>query len=73
MPMPKMWNSIVGVKVDSLLVTISDDGQGFDASTIPDGHYGLLGIKERVRLVNGRFEIHSDIGKGTTLRIELPL
>jgi len=64
---------IVGVKVDSLLVTISDDGQGFDASTIPDGHYGLLGIKERVRLVNGRFEIHSDIGKGTTLRIELPL
>lgn len=63
----------VGVKEDRLQVTIRDNGQGFDASSIPAGHYGLLGIKERVRLVNGEFEIHSDIGKGTTLRIELPL
>ena len=63
----------VGVNEDSLQVTISDDGQGFDDSTIPSGHYGLLGIKERVRLVNGKFEIQSDIDKGTTLKIELPL
>ena len=63
----------VTVQGNNLLVTIRDDGQGFDASAIPAGHYGLLGIKERVRLVNGRFDIQSEIGKGTTLRIELPL
>ena len=63
----------VAVQGSSLLVTIRDDGQGFDALAIPAGHYGLLGIKERVRLVNGKFEIQSEVGKGTTLRIELPL
>jgi NarL family two-component system sensor histidine kinase YdfH len=62
----------VRMKDKSLLVTIQDDGQGFDASAIPSGHYGILGIKERVRLVNGSFEIQSENGKGTTLKIEVP-
>jgi len=63
----------VWVKDKSLLMTIQDDGQGFDASSIPSGHYGILGIKERVRLVNGTFEIQSENGKGTALKIEIPL
>lgn len=54
-------------------LTIQDDGQGFDPSVIPAGHYGILGIKERVRLVNGQFEIQSENGKGTTLKVEIPL
>ena len=63
----------VRVKDKNLSVTIQDDGQGFDASAIPAGHYGLLGIQERVRLVNGSFEIQSDKDKGTTLKIQIPL
>ena len=63
----------VRMKDKSLLVTIQDDGRGFDAASIPAGHYGILGIKERVRLVNGSFEIQSENGKGTTLRIDMPL
>jgi len=66
-------NVNVEMKDKTLLLTIQDDGQGFDASTIPSGHYGILGIKERVRLVNGSFEIQSENGKGTTLKIEIPL
>lgn len=58
-------------KDKSLSVMIQDDGVGFDASEIPPGHYGLLGIRERVRLVNGSFEIQND--HGTTLKIEIPL
>jgi len=61
----------VRMKDKSLLVTIQDDGRGFDASAIPSGHYGILGIKERVRLANGSFEIHNN--NGTTLKIEIPL
>jgi len=57
----------------SLSLTIQDDGVGFDPSAIPSGHYGILGIKERVRLVNGSFEIQSDNGKGTMLKIEIPI
>ncbi len=63
----------VRVKDKNLLVTIQDDGQGFDASAIPAGHFGLLGIRERVRLVNGSFEIQSVQGKGATLKIQIPL
>ncbi|MBI5965841.1 MAG: sensor histidine kinase [Chloroflexi bacterium] len=55
----------------NLLVTIQDDGIGFDASAIPSGHYGLLGIRERVRLINGSFEIQND--NGTILKIQIPL
>jgi len=61
------------MKDKNLLLTIQDDGQGFDPASIPSGHYGILGIKERVRLVNGSVNIQSEIGKGTMLRIEMPL
>lgn len=57
----------------SLSLTIQDDGQGFDPSAIPSGHYGLLGIKERIRLVNGSVDIQSEKGKGTLLKVEIPL
>ncbi|NJC95451.1 MAG: sensor histidine kinase, partial [Anaerolineae bacterium] len=60
------------MKDKSLSLTIQDDGVGFDASSIPAGHYGILGIKERVRLVNGQFEIQSENGKGTLLKITIP-
>jgi len=63
----------IRVKDKSLSLTIQDDGVGFDVSAIPSGHYGILGIKERVRLVNGSFEIQSQVGKGTTLNIQVPL
>jgi NarL family two-component system sensor histidine kinase YdfH len=63
----------VWMKDKDLLVTIQDDGVGFDTSAIPSGHYGILGIKERVRLVNGNFEIQGKNGKGTTSKIQIPL
>ena len=63
----------VRMKEQSLLVTIQDNGVGFDAGSIPSGHYGILGIKERIRLVNGSFDIQSENGKGTLLKIEIPL
>jgi len=61
------------MKDKSLSLTIQDDGQGFDPSAIPSGHYGILGIKERIRLVNGTFEIQSENGKGALLKVEIPL
>jgi two-component system, NarL family, sensor histidine kinase YdfH len=63
----------VQVKEENLSVTIQDDGVGFDPTSIPAGHYGLLGIQERVRLLNGSFEIKSEEGKGTTLNIQVSL
>jgi two-component system, NarL family, sensor histidine kinase YdfH len=62
----------VQVKEEELSITVKDDGVGFDPSSIPSGHYGLLGIQERVRLVNGSFEIKSEPNMGTTLTIHVP-
>jgi signal transduction histidine kinase len=54
-----------------LEVTVRDDGSGFDPGTVPgDGqpHYGITGMQERVRSLNGRIEWNSTRGQGTTVR-----
>lgn len=56
-----------------LLATVQDDGLGFDPQTVPAGHYGLVGMQERIRLANGELHIDSQPGKGTTLEIRMPL
>jgi NarL family two-component system sensor histidine kinase YdfH len=63
----------IEAKDKGIFITVKDDGVGFDTSSVPSGHYGILGIKERVRLVNGSFGIQSENGKGTTLSIQISL
>ena len=57
---------------DTLLVTIHDDGQGFDMQTARKG-MGLANIQERVKGLDGTIQIESELGKGTTLHIQIPL
>jgi signal transduction histidine kinase len=58
------------------LVKISDDGSGFSYATLPPsssaGHYGLLGMRERVERIGGKFILNSRIDAGTHLIIEVP-
>ena len=60
---------------DTLILEIADDGVGFDAARNGDmpGHYGLQGIRERVALMHGTLEIHSQPGKGTRLVVHVPV
>ncbi len=59
---------------DALHLTISDDGQGFDMKDRFDAQgLGLWSMRERVRLVGGRFEIHSAIQQGTRIEVWTPL
>ena len=53
-------------------LTVRDDGVGFDP-TASNGGFGLLGIRERVALVQGAFQIESSPGSGTTVSASLPL
>jgi signal transduction histidine kinase len=54
----------------NLQLTITDDGIGFDPKTTsPDGHYGLVGMRERALLCNGQLNLDSAPGTGTTLRL----
>jgi signal transduction histidine kinase len=53
-----------------LSLSIQDDGQGFDVRQTKG--LGLLGIEERVARLGGKCEIHSGLGSGTIVAIELP-
>lgn len=58
----------------NLDVVIHDDGAGFETTQpISAGHYGLIGLRERARLMGGTLHIDSAIGHGTTLRLRAPL
>jgi signal transduction histidine kinase len=56
------------------ILTLSDDGRGFDAHS-PEFRWshGLMGMRQRAEGLDGRLEIQSRVGVGTTLRIEVPL
>jgi signal transduction histidine kinase len=59
----------------SVRLQVRDDGQGFRADSQAGSEVkrlGLLGLEERVRLVNGDFAVDSEPGRGTVLRISLP-
>jgi signal transduction histidine kinase len=55
----------------SLFLSVEDDGSGFDPSQTRG--LGMLGMEERVRQLRGQFEVRSTPGKGTVLRVTLPL
>jgi len=60
---------------DSCSVKVQDDGAGFDpemVASLPAGHYGLIGIKERVSRIGGRLTLNSRTGVGTELIIQIP-
>jgi NarL family two-component system sensor histidine kinase YdfH len=56
-----------------LLVEVRDDGSGFDPLAVGQGHYGLLGMRERVRLAGGSLQVISRPGEGTAVVLHLPL
>jgi signal transduction histidine kinase len=58
---------------DAVWVEIRDNGVGFDPTSSFPGHLGLHSMRERAIRRGGTFQIESDAGKGTRIRVELPL
>lgn len=57
---------------NSVTLLIQDDGVGFNLSESRDrDSYGIIGMKERVELLDGEIEIRSEIGKGTVIKVVL--
>ncbi len=57
---------------NTLTLELEDDGQGFDPTASYTG-YGLRGMQERMYLLGGHFHVHSIPGKGTQIRVTVPL
>lgn len=63
-----------GIEKDRLMFSVSDNGCGFDAENTPGpaaGHFGLTGIRERLRGFAGTMHIESTGGKGTRTVISM--
>src|SRR5688572_13977979 len=59
---------------DAICLLISDDGEGFDMHSV--SHHqglGLLGMRERVHLAHGQMDIQSHPGKGTRIKVKVPI
>src|SRR6266702_653126 len=54
-------------------VVIEDDGQGFDPADLREDGMGIIGMRERVELHEGRLTVESTPGAGATLVAEVPL
>lgn len=64
---------LLNMQKHCVVAVVEDNGVGF--IPMPNGvenHLGLLGMRERVEMLGGKFEVESSPGKGTTVRVEVP-
>lgn len=54
-------------------MTIADDGRGFsgEAPAVPNGHFGIIGMRERVQQMGGNFRVSSKPGEGTQIQVDV--
>ncbi|OLC53567.1 MAG: hypothetical protein AUH85_13915 [Chloroflexi bacterium 13_1_40CM_4_68_4] len=62
---------------EGVVVTIEDDGKGFDVETTftsaeGRGHFGVVGMRERAEAAGGQLVVRSEIGRGTIVRASIP-
>jgi signal transduction histidine kinase len=63
----------IHIQDGSLVILVTDDGRGFDPATGRAGGHGLGNLAERMDLLSGEARITSAPGKGTTVKLSLPL
>ena len=62
----------LGEDGDRLQIVVRDWGVGFDPDRQDEKHFGLSGLRQRARLLNGSVQVVSAPGQGTTVAINLP-
>jgi signal transduction histidine kinase len=68
----KKVNAELELDGEKILLTITDDGKGFDLGSGQRKTLGILGMKERAAMLGGQLRIYSAPGKGTTVLITIP-
>lgn len=58
---------------NTLLLSIADDGVGFDLSQAKAGHFGLEGMRARARVLAAELSVESALGQGTRIEVRVPL
>ena len=73
-----VWVRVRPLEDELALLEIEDDGMGFDKYAVEDkyedrGSLGMVNMRERTELVNGRLQIDSEMGQGTFISVIIPL
>jgi len=63
----------VEVKDTKVILIVKDDGIGFDPTQKKENSFGLIGMKERVHVLEGKIDIVSKLNSGTTIIIDVPI
>jgi two-component system, NarL family, sensor histidine kinase DegS len=67
----------IQVKVElgkqNVTLVVKDNGKGFDPAEKPESSFGIIGMKERVELLEGQITFDSKKGAGTVIMIQVPL
>ena len=58
---------------NQLILQVVDNGQGFDINLVRNNSLGLKTMKERANLINGQYFIQSNPGKGTAVKVSVPM
>ncbi|RRN74894.1 histidine kinase [Peribacillus simplex] len=69
---PKLVQVKLSISKEMVTVVVKDDGKGFDSSIQKEGSFGLVGMRERVELLEGEMTIDSQPGAGTLVFIQIP-
>lgn len=63
----------IEIKNDMVTVMIKDDGKGFNLEEVKCQSFGILGMRERIDLLEGELSIDSKVGMGTVVNMRIPL
>jgi signal transduction histidine kinase len=65
---------VMKTHANSLIVEISDKGPGFDPqAAVKKKHLGLVGMRQRIEVLGGSFQLITTVGAGTTILVTLPI
>ena len=56
----------------AVVLRVEDDGTGFDPTEVPSDRFGLVGMRERARLLGGTLSVESGPGAGTAIKVVVP-
>lgn len=58
---------------ENVNISIKDNGTGFDMALTKQNSFGIVGMKERIDLLDGTIDIQSEIGQGTRIMFIIPI
>jgi len=55
------------------IIFVEDDGKGFNPAQQAPGHFGMIGLSERARLLGGKLDLETGPGEGPRVTVSVPL